>query len=473
MPFDEEEASIAEAAPTKHAGRVSTLRLAEVAGPIDRLDQLVEIKKQFVEIMGDPLLGDPILGKMRFSDVLQLYTNDIKIIANKNQDFRINSLPRYEQMRKEYETTCKYMSDLANKINYKSVELGTCADHSVDTTPDPYANAPVLLPGRLLPTSAPEPGGGADLTNRGGKESTEVANSVRPNAASPLPVAPPPAVPATPPIVPAGEPTPTLHAPPIVAPSIGAGPAMSAEGNSAKEPSKTGTPPIELAQVGDLSNSNLSDEDKQHIFDLVTSYMFYQKLAFGYLDDILISPSDFLDFLLVCFCGILGALLRIVFYAYVSGKDASARNLVVGPILGLIAALVVYVLLRAGFIAITDKTHDDGTSILSPFFIAFISIAAGLLSERAVDLFTTTTGSWLGSAEASHSARWAVGLGREVIRQDMTMEKLAEKVDVSAGKLREWAEEKSTVPIDKQREIGLALNIPFRSIFTDIPPIGG
>jgi hypothetical protein len=208
----------------------------------------------------------------------------------------------------------------------------------------------------------------------------------------------------------------------------------------------------------------------QRTFELVYHYRFYDRISFGKLRDILISPNDFLALVLVCVGGILGALLRIVFSSYVSGKDPTLRSIVISPILGLICSLVIYNLFRAGFIVITDQPQNSDSATLSPFIIALLAMAAGLLSERTVGFFRKTFDNWLGSVEASEAERWAVNLQREMDAQKTTAEKLAERLDISAAKLKDWVQEKEPVPNDKQREIALALNVPLRRIFTDLEP---
>lgn len=402
--------------------------------------QIDAIQNQFVEVMGDPMLG-----KTNLSTIIPIYRKDLEVIADRNQHFWLISAPKYQQKKQQYDGICAYIHDLATKIeSYKDVEIGSCADQPSN----PPAYSASGAPGRLVPDAAsseavadPEP---QSTSVAAAAPGTTATGSTAAGATAEYLGLPP------------GIPQVTLKPGRLLSvPSID----VSAE--AATEPAAEPLPPVRPV---------LSADQKQRIFDLVSSYRFYQGLTpQGVLEDILISPSDFLAFLLVCFGGILGALLRIVFHAYVSGKDASFRNLLIGPILGLICALVVYTLLRAGFIAITDRP-DDSTSMLSPFFIAVVSMAAGLLSERAVDTFTRTTGSWLGSVEASQASRWASRLNDELIAKELTVEKLAERVDVSAAKLREWADEKSVVPMDKQREIALVLNVPLRAIFTDIPP---
>jgi hypothetical protein len=119
---------------------------------------------------------------------------------------------------------------------------------------------------------------------------------------------------------------------------------------------------------------------------------------------------------------------------------------------------------------ITDQPQNGEGATLSPFVIALLAMAAGLLSERTVGFFRKTFDNWLGSVESSEAARWGVNLQREMDAQKTTAERLAERLDISATKVRDWMQEKEPVPNDKQREIALALNVPVRRIFTDLEP---
>lgn len=255
------------------------------------------------------------------------------------------------------------------------------------------------------------------------------------------------------------------------------GPILPAKPNS--DPSSApGDRPAEGGVVNQVAGnepppsdtSSAAPLDAQRTFELVTHYRFYDRISFGKLRDILISPNDFLALLLVCVGGILGALLRIVFSSYVSGKDPTLRSVVISPILGVICSLVIYNLFRAGFIVITDQPQNSDTATLSPFVIALLAMAAGLLSERTIEFFRKTFGNWLGSVEASQAARWGVNLQREIDAQKTTVERLAERLDISAAKLRDWVQEKEPVPNDKQRDIALALDVPLRRLFTDLEP---
>ena len=52
--------------------------------------------------------------------------------------------------------------------------------------------------------------------------------------------------------------------------------------------------------------------------------------------------------------------------------------------LGVMCALVLFILLRTGFVAITEGQRD-GSAAISPFVIAFMSVAAGLLADSTLE----------------------------------------------------------------------------------------
>jgi hypothetical protein len=393
---------------------------------------LQTIKTKFVEIMGNPQFDNTT-----FSTLVELYQPDLASIAQRNQEFWLEIYPKYQQETEQFQSSCAYARSLAAHLRYRTVELGPCNQ-------DFFSLAPLRS---YWPTNT-------RLTERSAqtqtKETLETKSPIKPAS-----------------IEKAGD----------AAAKNGLPDNLEDKEEVAPEPRRDDPKFIAGAPVQPLINGGIGDRsaqalalDQQRDFELVTHYMFYEKLAFGYLHDILISPSDFLTFLLVCFGGILGAVLRIVFSAYVSGRDASMRNLIIGPILGLICALVVYILFRAGFIAMTDRVQSDDSTGISPFLLTIMSMASGLLSERAVDLLRQSSDKWLGSVESTQTARWAVHLRSEMKAHDTTEDQLSSRLEISSDKLREWMDERTPVPIDLQRKMSLVLGVPLRSLFSDISP---
>jgi hypothetical protein len=385
------------------------------------------IRGRFIEILGG---ADRQIAGAPLGNAVALYTWDLEEIAKKNVKFWLSLSGPYTSKHEQYRSTCENVIELANVLAaYRQVDVNTCTRYLAEPRPGLFQPADLNSPQPL-------------------KDAARVA-SVRTGAGPALTTGQ-----NEPGVAPSAEPAPD--------PSLL--PGSAAPGLQSK--------PAEFSGVLSGPGQALAPDNRQIMFELVTNYSFYDRLLGSKLQGLLISPSDFLALALVCFGGVLGALLRIVFFSYVSGRDPNIRNIFIGPILGLICALVVYILFRAGFIVITDRGPSAETATLSPFVIAIISMSAGLLSERAIELFQRTGGTWLGSAEASQASRWAVRLQEELDKRKMEIGTLAQRLDVSKDKLVDWAAEKDMVPIDKQREISLVLDIPVRQLFTDLPPAG-
>jgi hypothetical protein len=381
-------------------------------------ETLQQIKAGFVAYMKDPALGTS-----KLSDVIGLY--DLEAIAYANQELLLTHRPNFDEYSARYQTACEYQLFLIKALSsYREIDPGDCS--KVGSKPQ----QPIILlgPGRAVEVVAPAPGG-ESATN----------NKVRAAVDRPF----------------------GTVAPEEVSQDTSQGAQRPPAGQTDRLPAAEAQPP----------SKNLSAPDKQRMFELVNSFTFYEGLAGRFIENVLLSPSDFLALLLVGCCGIMGALLRIVLSTYQSGNDPSARDFFVNPILGLICALVIYVLFRAGFIAITDQSQGADASTLSPFVIAILSTAAGLLSEQAIELFRSTSIKWFGSGVPGGNERWAVHLKRELAKHpDLSLPVLAKRLDVTEEKLQAWIDERAPVPFDKQRELMLVLNADPREIFSDMRP---
>ncbi len=143
----------------------------------------------------------------------------------------------------------------------------------------------------------------------------------------------------------------------------------------------------------------------------------------------------------------------------------------IAPLLGLICALITYVLFRAGFIVVSDQTDRLNAASISPFIVALMAVASGLLSERAILSFRRSTNSWFGASGEEDTDRWAINLQRQLKSQRKTLDWLATRLAVDVAKTTAWAEEKEAVPPASQRAIAMLLEARRRDLFTDLSPI--
>jgi hypothetical protein len=141
-------------------------------------------------------------------------------------------------------------------------------------------------------------------------------------------------------------------------------------------------------------------------FDLISYYRFYERLLGTTITSLaVIAPVDVTFILLVILCGGLGAVLRIAAESYnpkLFGvtHQVPRSKVVYSFVLGVMCALIVYILARTVYTGLGEASYSDKSGNLSPFVTAFLAIVSGLISEEAFQqiiaagkaLLTSSTG---------------------------------------------------------------------------------
>jgi hypothetical protein len=146
------------------------------------------------------------------------------------------------------------------------------------------------------------------------------------------------------------------------------------------------------------------------------------------------------------------------------------------PFLGMVTAIAVFVLAKAGQLTISDAGVTEGVAEnLNPYFISFLAIISGLLSEQATERIRAAGASVFRVEGQGTPApeRWAVGLTERMDEQGKSAADLAGFVDEDEPTVQEWCDELRPVPATAQTIIASWLGIPRRRLFTDLPPAAG
>jgi hypothetical protein len=140
------------------------------------------------------------------------------------------------------------------------------------------------------------------------------------------------------------------------------------------------------------------------------------------------------------------------------------------PFLGAVTALAIFILAKAGQITISDVSISEGLKeALNPFFISFLAIISGLLSEQAIEKIRSA-GAAIFRTEPVDQMRWAVGVKSTLKAQGKSLNDLLPYVTSPSETVEDWIEERSPVQPEDQRIISTFLAIPIRKLFTDLPP---
>jgi hypothetical protein len=209
--------------------------------------------------------------------------------------------------------------------------------------------------------------------------------------------------------------------------------------------------------------------DHERIYDLISEFAFMEKFALGTLYKFAILPNEFLIIVLVITMGVLGSTLQLTYLYYRQGGIPQISMFFLRPMLGAITAIVVFVLLKAGVLVVTDSAKLGEVAPLNPFFISFVGIVSGLLSENALETVRRVGESWFKGTGSDFAPRWASGV-KQFVTNGKSVEDLAAKTGLDVDVVNKWVEEEEPVPLEMQKLIAAWLDRDMRTLFTDIPP---
>ncbi len=191
------------------------------------------------------------------------------------------------------------------------------------------------------------------------------------------------------------------------------------------------------------------------------------------LDFLATMPEQMLTLILTLSMGALGSVLYLTRTFFDPKRiDMPFSWYLFRPFLGMVTAIAVFILAKSGQIVISDGSFQEGLSAnLNPFFISFLAIVSGILSEQAYQRIHRS-GEAFFRVETAEKWRWAFHLSAELEAQGKTVENLAQRLDVSENLVQRWVEEREMVPESEQRVIAAWLGKESRDIFSDQAPVG-
>lgn len=187
-------------------------------------------------------------------------------------------------------------------------------------------------------------------------------------------------------------------------------------------------------------------------------------------------PSQHLTLILTLCMGALGSLIYITQnYLFEADRTRPFSWYFFRPFLGMVTAVAIFILAKAGQITISDVSLTEGMSEnLNPYFISFLAIVSGLLSESAIHRIQSAGIMVFRSQDrpgGDQDERWAVGLKEAMTAQNKNARDLVVFLDKPLEDIEEWIEETAPVPPEAQKVISGWLGIPARRLFTDLKPL--
>jgi transcriptional regulator with XRE-family HTH domain len=148
-----------------------------------------------------------------------------------------------------------------------------------------------------------------------------------------------------------------------------------------------------------------------------------------------------------------------------STRKLTTVDILTQPFLGSVLAMILFVILKAGvLVALDSRSTNLTTSELNPFFLAFVGVVGGLLSEQVVDRIRT-----LGERLLANDKKGAKYFKRTKLASDKDPDDLRQRLKADHGVIEAWLSGKSLVPIEGQYAIATWLSIPIDEVFSDEP----
>jgi lambda repressor-like predicted transcriptional regulator len=131
-----------------------------------------------------------------------------------------------------------------------------------------------------------------------------------------------------------------------------------------------------------------------------------------------------------------------------------------------------FIVAKAGIPVVTDTSKLGGDAPINPYFVAFLAIVSGLLSENALANVTAQGEKFLGQGAAGPD-RWArADLTPELQGQGLSLAALASHLGVTETVAAVMLKGEQKIDPAGQKIIAIYLRKDLRDLFTDIPPPG-
>jgi hypothetical protein len=188
------------------------------------------------------------------------------------------------------------------------------------------------------------------------------------------------------------------------------------------------------------------------------------------LNGLITLHPDVLALSLVLLMGMLGSSLQMLHAFFRDHKVEPLGGYFLRVSVGAITALVIFIVAKAGVPVVTDASRLSGDAPINPYFVSFLAIISGLLSERAIVAVQNQGERFFGTS-TSEPDRWArADLRPQLTTQGLSTKTLAHYLDRTEEDATAIAKGDQKATFDQQRAIAIYLRGEIRDLFTDIAP---
>ena len=183
------------------------------------------------------------------------------------------------------------------------------------------------------------------------------------------------------------------------------------------------------------------------------------------------AQPDVLTLFLVILMGILGSALQITHAFFIENRIESPGSYFLRVCVGAITALVIFIVAKAGVPVIADASKLGGEAPINPYFVSFIAILSGLMSENAIASVQAKGAKFFGSNVPGEPDRWARDdLNNLLLPPDLSLKAMSEYLGTTEDLTKSILSGKVQATAEQQKTISLYLRRQVRDLFSDMPP---
>jgi hypothetical protein len=225
-----------------------------------------------------------------------------------------------------------------------------------------------------------------------------------------------------------------------------------------------------LNAVFDLIKPNMDAASRAKVENALYELFFNSQITTQVSTAFISVESDNLTLLLVVMMGVLGSALQMTHAYCVKHQPITIPGYLLRISLGAITALVMFIVAKAGVPVLTDTSHIGGDAPINPYFVAFLAIVSGLLSETALANVQQAGARLLGQGVGGPD-RWALrDLTPALAQQGLAPATLAGYLGVDSDTMAAMLKGEKPMDAESQKLTAIYLRASQRDLFTDLGP---
>jgi hypothetical protein len=189
------------------------------------------------------------------------------------------------------------------------------------------------------------------------------------------------------------------------------------------------------------------------------------------VNKLIVTQPDILTLGLVILMGVLGSALQMTHALFKRNRLERVGVYFLRLSVGAITALVIFIVAKAGVPIIADASRLGGDAPINPYFVSFLAIISGLMSEDAILSVQTQGARFFAPESTPEQLRWARSDLREAFRTaNRNPDNVKQLLGAEDSQFDAWMSGKEPLPGSAQVMIAGVLETPRRDLFTDLPP---